>query len=308
MEGDSKIRTWWVAARPHTLPASASPVIIGSGLALHDGVFAPVPAAVALISAALIQIGANVANDYFDAQKGVDTDERDGFTRVTQSGMLPPRDVRRGMATIFGTAFLSGLYLVFVGGLPILLIGVTGIISGVAYAGGPKPIGSLGLGDLFVFVFFGFLAVTGTYYVQAAYHLAVPLSTWIPAAFPLEALAASLPAGALSTGILVVNNIRDIETDRRAGKRTMAVVLGYRGSRVEYTALLALSYLVPLWFVTRDGFGGWVLLPLATFPLGIRVASRVWGGRAGDELDPALELTGKLQVIYSALLAVGMTV
>src|SRR6056297_2820063 len=222
----SRREAWLMAARPHTLPAAAAPVLVGTGLAVHEGLFAPLPALAAFLGAALIQIGTNFANDYYDAVKGVDTDEREGFTRVTQSGLIPPNEVKRAMYATFALAILVGVYLVWVGGLPILVIGLASVVSGFAYAGGPYPLGSHGLGDLFVFVFFGVLAVMGTFYVQAAALLAAPLTIGIPpGTVTLTGFVVSLPVAAISTGILVVNNVRDIETDAKSGKRSLAVIV-----------------------------------------------------------------------------------
>ncbi|WP_433623185.1 1,4-dihydroxy-2-naphthoate polyprenyltransferase [Halomicrococcus sp. NG-SE-24] len=302
----SRREAWLMAARPHTLPAAAAPVVVGAGLAVHEGVFAPLPALAAFLGAALIQIGTNFANDYYDAVKGVDTDEREGFTRVTQSGLIPANEVRRAMYATFAAAVVVGVYLVAVGGLPILVVGLASVASGVAYAGGPYPLGSHGLGDLFVFVFFGVVAVMGTFYVQAASFVAgVPIGipdgtvTW-------TAFLASLPVAAVSTNILVVNNVRDIETDREAGKKTLAVLIGRQASRAEFVALLALSYLVPVFLWTTDAFGPAVLLPLVTLPYAALVSRTVLTEASGDALNPALERTGKLLATHSALFALGM--
>jgi 1,4-dihydroxy-2-naphthoate octaprenyltransferase len=295
-----------MAARPQTLPAAASPVIVGVGLAIHNGVFSFLPAVAALVGAALIQIGTNFANDYYDAQKGADTEERQGFTRVTQSGLIAPEEVKRAMVLTFALAILVGTYLVFVGGIPILVIGLASVVSGIAYTGGPYPFGYRGLGDLFVFVFFGVIAVTGTYYVQAAALLAAPFPVWIPPeTLPVEALVASLPIAALSTGILVVNNVRDLETDRKAGKRTLAVIFGYRFSGAEYTALFALAYIVPLWFFLT-GFGVATLFPYLTIPYAASLVRTVRTETSGEALNPALERNGKLLAAYAALFAIGL--
>jgi 1,4-dihydroxy-2-naphthoate polyprenyltransferase len=302
----SRPRAWLMAARPQTLPAAAAPVIVGSGLAVHDGVFAPLPALAALVGAALIQVGTNFANDYYDAIKGADTDERQGFTRVTQSGLIDAGEVRRAMIATFALAILVGTYLVYVGGVPILVIGLASVASGIAYTGGPYPFGYRGLGDLFVFVFFGLVAVTGTYYVQAAALLAEPFPLWIPdGTVTVEALLASLPIAGISTAILVVNNVRDLETDRKAGKRTLAVILGYRRSRIEYAALLALAYLVPP-ALLLSGFGASVLLPLLTLPYAVSIARTVATRTSGEALNPALERTGKLLAAYAVLFATGL--
>jgi 1,4-dihydroxy-2-naphthoate polyprenyltransferase len=305
----SRRKAWLMAARPHTLPAAAAPIIAGVGLALHEGKFAPLPALAAFVGAALIQIGTNFANDYYDAVKGVDTDERTGFTRVTQSGLISPSRVKQAMYGTFLLAILVGVYLVYVGGLPILVIGLASVVSGIAYAGGPFPLGSNGLGDLFVFVFFGVIAVMGTFYVQAAALLSAPFPLGIPAGtVTMQAFLASLPVAAISTNILVVNNIRDLENDRKAGKRTLAVLIGYWASRGEYVGMLALAYLVPVYFVTTPSFALPVLLPLLTIPYAAMVARTVLTKTSGEALNPALEQTGKLLAAYSVCFALGLMV
>jgi 1,4-dihydroxy-2-naphthoate octaprenyltransferase len=301
----SRREAWLMAARPHTLPAAAAPVVVGTALAVHDGVLAPLPALAALVGAALIQVGTNLANDYFDAMKGADAD-REGFTRVTESGLIPPARVKQATAAAFAAAMLVGVYLVYVGGLPILVVGLASVAAGILYTAGPYPLGYHGLGDPFVFVFFGVVAVTGTYYVQAAAVLAAPLSVGVPAGtVTWTAVVASLPMAAIATDILVVNNLRDLETDRAAGKRTLAVRLGYAWSRVEYVALLALAYAVPVWLWLDAGFDATVLLPLATLPYAARVARTVCSETTADALDPALEQTGRLLAAYAALFALG---
>ncbi len=305
----SRRKAWLMAARPHTLPAAAAPVIAGIGLALHETKFAALPALAAFIGAALIQIGTNFANDYYDAVKGVDTDERTGFTRVTQSGLIPPNEVKRAMYGTFLLAIVVGVYLVYVGGLPILVIGLASVVSGIAYAGGPFPLGSHGLGDLFVFVFFGVIAVMGTFYVQAASVLSPPFPLGIPGGtVTMTAFLASLPVAAISTNILVVNNVRDLENDRKGGKKTLAVLIGYGASRGEYVAMLVLAYLVPVYFATTSAFGLAVLLPLVTVPYAAMVARTVITKTSGEALNPALEQTGKLLAAYSVCFALGMMV
>jgi 1,4-dihydroxy-2-naphthoate octaprenyltransferase len=298
-----------MAARPQTLPAGAAPVVVGTGLALHAGVFAPLPAVAALVGALLIQVGTNFANDYFDAKKGADSAEREGFTRVTAGGLIEPARVKQAMAATYGLAVVVGLYLVYVGGLPILVVGLSSIAAGIAYTGGPYPYGYRGLGDLFVFVYFGLVAVTGTYYVQAAATLAhvEPLSLGIPAGtVTTTAVLASLPAAGLSTAILVVNNVRDRESDAAAGKRTLAVVLGYRWSRVEWLALVGLAYVVPVGLSVTPAFGPAVLLALATLPLAAAIARPVLTRTGGEALNPALERTGQLLAVHSVLFAIGI--
>ncbi|QRV15268.1 1,4-dihydroxy-2-naphthoate polyprenyltransferase [Haloterrigena salifodinae] len=303
----SRTKAWLMAARPQTLPAAAAPVIVGTGVALHEGVFAPLPALLAFVGAALIQIGTNFANDYYDAIKGADTDDREGFTRVTQAGIISPEQVKLATFVTFALAILSGTYLVYVGGLPILVVGLASVVCGWAYTGGPYPLGYHGLGDLFVFVFFGLVAVMGTFYVQAAATVAEPLTTAIPdGTVTREAFFASLPVAGISTSIIVVNNIRDLETDAETGKRTLAVRIGYRWSRVEYAALLGLAYLVPPWLWLAEGFGPRVLLPLASLPYAAVVARTVCTRTDGEALNPALEGTGKLLAIYAILFAAGV--
>ena len=298
----SRTRAWAMAARPQTLPAGSAPVVVGTGLAVHDGVFEPVAALFALVGALLLQIGTNFANDYYDAVRGADTDDREGFTRVTAGGIIEPESVRRAMFGTFGLAILSGVYLVYVGGLPILVVGLASVAAGITYTGGPLPYGYRGLGDVFVFVFFGLVAVAGTYYVQA---VATPLPLGVPeGTVPAAAVVAGLPAAGLSTAILVVNNIRDRETDAAAGKRTLAVVLGYRLSRLEWTALVGMAYVVPVVF-RLDGYPRTVLLPLVTAPLAAAVARTVWTRTGGEALNPALERTGKLLFAHSVLFAAG---
>jgi len=302
----SRRRAWVIAARPQTLPAAAAPVIVGVGLAVEAGVFAPLPALAALVGAALIQIGTNFANDYYDAIQGADTDDREGFTRVVASGLIEPAEVKRAMWLTFATAILVGTYLVAVGGVPILVIGLASVAAGIAYTGGPYPLGYHGLGDLFVFVFFGIIAVTGTYYVQAAALVDGVFPLWLPpGTVTSAAVVASLPIAALSTNILVVNNVRDLKEDAQTGKRTLAVRFGYQFSHAQYLGLLALAYLTPFWFVAR-GYGLAALLPLVTLPLAVAVARTVLTETAGDALNPALESTGKLLAAYAVAFAVGL--
>ncbi|MCL9817345.1 1,4-dihydroxy-2-naphthoate polyprenyltransferase [Natronocalculus amylovorans] len=308
MQEVSMPKAWVMAARPQTLPAAAAPVFVGVGLAWNDGVFALFPALAALIGAALIQIGTNFANDYYDAVQGADTEAREGFTRVTQAGIIEPTAVKRAMYLTFAAAILVGTYLVYVGGVPILVIGLISVASGIAYTGGPYPLGYHGLGDVFVFVFFGVIAVMGTYYVQAAAVLAAPLSIGVPAGtVTAAAFVASLPIAAISTNILVVNNIRDRREDATTGKRTLAVRFGYRVSRVQYVALMVLAYATPFWFVlTESSFGA--LLPLVTLPLAVSVTQTVLTKTEGAALNPALEQTGKLLAAYAVLFTVGLAI
>ncbi len=255
--------------------------------------FAPSRRWRALLAALLIQIGTNFANDFYDWKKGADTAARLGPTRVTSAGLLAPASVQRGVLLAFGLAALVGLYLVALGGWPILLVGVASILSGLAYTAGPFPLGYNGLGDLFVFLFFGIVAVTGTFYVQAL--------TLSEAAF-----VAAVPLGALATNILVVNNVRDVETDRVAGKRTLAVLLGRNAARAEYALLTLLTVAAPILLWQRFGFSAWVLLPVLTLPLALRLTRTVATQSDGPTLNRALAGTAQLLLLYSLLFTLGL--
>ncbi|MFB6084114.1 MAG: 1,4-dihydroxy-2-naphthoate polyprenyltransferase [Halorientalis sp.] len=305
----SRTRAWLMAARPQTLPAGAAPVVVGTGLALHDGVFAPVAAIAALLGALLLQVGTNFANDYYDAVKGTDSADREGFTRVTAGGLIEPARVKQAMAATYGLAVVVGLYLVSVGGLPILVVGLSSIAAGIAYTGGPYPYGYRGLGDLFVFLYFGVIAVVGTYYVQAAASLATvhPLALGIPeGTVTAAALTASLPVAGLSTAILIANNVRDREEDAEAGKRTLAVMFGYRFSRIEWLAMVGMAYVVPVLFALDPAFGLPALAPLVTLPLAVKIGVTIMERTDGAALNPALERTGQLLAAHSVLFAAGL--
>jgi len=283
-----------MASRPRTLTAAITPVVVGSALAIHGGAFQWLPALTALFSSIMIQIGANLANDLYDFKKGADTSARLGPTRVTSAGLLTPREVGIGMVVAFGLAALGGLYLIYVGGWPILIIGIASILSGIAYTGGPFPLGYNGLGDLFVFIFFGLIAVMGTYYVQA---LTVTTASFL----------AAVPVGAIATAIIVVNNVRDADTDRAAGKRTLAVLLGRGAARAEYVMLMLVAYLAPFLLWLSFGFSVWVLLPILSLPLAVRW-TRVLFTLTGLKLNAALGGTAQLLAVYGALFAIGLVV
>lgn len=288
----SPFAIWWLAIRPRTLPAAAAPVLVGSALAFYDGVFQFLPALAALLAALLLQIGANLANDVFDFKKGADTPDRLGPPRVTQMGLLSPNQVLVGTAVVFGLAALIGLYLVSIGGWLILLIGVLSIICALAYTGGPFPLGYYGLGEVFVFIFFGLAAVCGTYYVQAS-----RVTTLV--------FLSALPVGFLAMAILVVNNLRDVETDRAAGKKTLAVRLGARAARGEYYLLLLLAYLIPLFLTLENPRLVWLVLTWLSAPLAIPLL-RLVNGQVGRALNAALAGTARLEFVYAVLFALGL--
>lgn len=285
-------QAWVLAARPRTLPAAASPVLVGTALAWVDGFFHPDVAFVTLLCALLLQIGANLANDYFDYQKGADTADRLGPLRVTQAGLLKPQHVLAGTAVVFGVAALLGIYLIVLAGWPVLLIGLAAILAALGYTGGPRPYGYSGWGEVFVFLFFGLAAVAGTYYVQAQ-------------RLTLAALGGSIPIGLLIVNILVVNNLRDIPTDRASGKHTLAVRFGEAWARREYLVLLLLAYLITIAFVLAKVFSTGALLSLASLPLAIRWMRAVWHD-SGRALNAALAGSAQLVLVYSVLFSTGL--
>ncbi|MSR20188.1 MAG: 1,4-dihydroxy-2-naphthoate polyprenyltransferase [Gemmatimonadetes bacterium] len=287
------LRVWILAARPKTLTAAVAPVLVGTGLAAHDGRLAALPAVAALLGAILIQIATNLANDYYDFVRGGDTHDRIGPVRVTQAGLIAPEAVRRAMILVLVAALIPGAYLVSVGGWPILAIGLASLACAVLYTGGPYPLAYHGLGDVFVFVFFGLIAVGGTYWVQAL-------------AWPAGAVLAGAGLGALSTALLVVNNLRDITTDAVAGKRTLAVRLGPIGTKVEYGLLLVLAAVVPVVGVSALGWPVAALAALVVAPLCWAPARAVATHVDPRELLPALGATARVVAIYGALLAAGL--
>lgn len=303
-------RGWIIALQPYSTPVGIVPVILGTAIAVHLDVFAPIPALAAFLGALGIQHGADLTNVYFDYRKGVDTGashDASGEKSVIRDGYLRPEQVLRGAVLLFAGAMVVGLYLVYIGGVPVLVIGIASIVAGYTYSGGPYPYGHYALGDLFAFTFFGVVAVSGTVYVQAAATLAVPFPTGIPpGTLPPAALIGSLPMAGLIAGLLVVNNIRDIETDEAAGKITLAVRIGYRWSRVEYGLLLVLAFAVPVWFL-RWGEAGWlVLLPWLTLPLAISNMRTVLRNRDGDALNPALARQVRLTIGFGLLFSLGL--
>ncbi|MDH3889933.1 MAG: 1,4-dihydroxy-2-naphthoate polyprenyltransferase [candidate division Zixibacteria bacterium] len=289
---DSQITLWFSAARPKTLPAAVAPVIIGTSMAYADGVMVILPALAALFGAVMIQIGTNLANDYYDFIKGADRADRIGPTRLTQAGLISPRSMKRAAFVVFGIAMLAGCYLVWRGGWPIVAVGLTSILFGVLYTGGPFPLGYHGLGELFVLVFFGPVAVAGAYYVQALNINFAPIM-------------AGLAPGLISVAILVVNNLRDIDNDRAAGKRTLAVRLGRTFARWEYTLSVLFACLLPpvlvVWFDGR-----WFsMLACLTLAGCVPAIKTVWTTVDGHRLNNILAATGRLLLLYTILFSIG---
>jgi 1,4-dihydroxy-2-naphthoate polyprenyltransferase len=289
------MRIWLVAARPRTLPAAIAPVLVGTAAAIEASDDLRVGAFVAaLLGSIFIQIGTNLANDYSDARRGADTADRLGPVRVTSAGLVTPRRVLLATWIAFAAAVAAGIYLTVVAGPLILVVGVASILAGVLYTGGPRPYGYAGLGEAFVFLFFGLVAVNGSYYVQ------LERLDWLP--FGL-----SLPVGFLATAILVVNNVRDIDTDRRAGKRTLAVRVGRDRARRLYVALLTGAFLgVPV--IVLLGGTPWLLLVWLAAPLARAPLESVLTRTDGPALNQALAQTGALLGVFSLLLAAGLLI
>lgn len=285
-------KVWVAALRVRTLPAALAPVLAASALAWRDGVFQPWPAALCLWFALLVQVGTNFANDYYDFMQGADTAARVGPQRVVAAGLVAPETMRRAMAGVFAAAFLSGLLLIHWGGWGLLAIGVASIAGGVAYTGGPWPLGYHGLGDVAVFVFFGLVAVTATYLVQAG---GVSVEAWW--------LGAAI--GALAANILVVNNYRDVETDAVAGKRTLVVRWGRRAARLQYNLCLAGALALPL-ALWAHGHRPGCLVVLALVPFAWRLARRLRTPSSPRELIQLLGDSGKFLALYAVAFSAGM--
>ena len=282
-----------MAARPRTLPAAIAPVLVGTSLAIRYGTFHPVAFVAALLGAVLIQIGTNLSNDYSDARRGADSDERIGPVRVTAGGLVPPRQVLIATYLTFAAAVLCGAYLIAVAGWALLAVGAASILAGVLYTGGPRPYGYEGLGEVFVFLFFGLVAVTGSYFVQRR-------------GLPWQAFVLAVPVGLLIAAILVVNNARDIDTDRRAGKRTLAVRLGRERTRMLFVAMIAVAFVtswVP-WFA--GALSPWLFVTAAAAPLAIGVIQTVRTHADGPSLNEALARTAKLALVFCLLLCAGV--
>lgn len=283
---------WLAAARPRTLPAAVAPVLVGSALAWRDGAFDGRAAGLCLLFALLVQIGTNFANDYFDFVQGADTAERVGPRRAVAAGLIAPATMRSAMWLVFGAALASGLGLIAWGGPWLLLVGLASILCGYAYTGGPWPLGYHGLGDVFVFIFFGLVAVCATYFVQAGRVTG-------------DALLAAVAIGLLAANILVVNNYRDAATDAVAGKRTLVVRFGRGFARAQFAGSLAVALAMPAVFFLRSR-QAWCLLPLALGPLAWRHARRLRDSKTPSELIELLGDTGKLLALYAVLFAAGV--
>lgn len=289
----SKLKIWVDASRPKTLAAAFTPVCVGAAIAYHHQLLEWDATLVALACAFLIQIGTNFANDYFDFKKGADTDERIGFQRATSSGLVTPKQMLNATIYAMSLAFLLGLYLVWVGGWTVLVIGLLSLLFGILYTGGPYPLGYNGLGDIFVFVFFGIVAVMTTYYVNAL--------SWSE-----ETFWASLAIGALCTNILVINNLRDVEQDKVAGKRTLGVLFGDITLKWEYTLMALLAFAIPPHFYFQLSYSAYIFIPFISLPLIIKLVRTVWVEEDKKELNPVLEQTAKYMAIFGILFSIGI--
>lgn len=291
-ERPSSFHIWFIAARPWTLPASVAPILVGSAVAWHEGGFHLPTALVALLTALLLQIAANFANDAIDFKRGTDTEARVGPTRITAAGYVTYDQVMRATFITLGLALLAGLYLVYRGGWPFLLLGAAALVCAVAYTGGPFPISYLGLGEVFVFLFFGLIAVTGTAYLQTGELSAL-------------ALAASIPSGAMNVGILVVNNYRDLEGDRIANKRTVAVRIGPEKTRIEYAVMLAATMVTPFVFWAVGWLNAWALVTVLSWPLFWQLWRQMMTLH-GPALNRTLGMTGRTSLVFSVLFAIAL--
>ena len=291
----SPLHIWLMAARPRTLPAAVAPVLVGTALAATEGTFRWLTFVAAMLGAVFIPVGTNLSNDYSDARRGADTEDRLGPVRVTAGGLVPPRQVLVATYVAFALAVLAGAYLIATAGWELLLVGAASILAGVLYTGGPRPYGYEGLGEVFVFLFFGVVAVTGSYFAQTE------RLTW-------EAFVLAVPVGLLAAAILVVNNVRDLETDRRAGKRTLAVRLGRGRARTLYVAMVYgafVSALLP-WLLGSEELSAWLALVVLALPLAVPVVAIVRSRTDGPSLNGALARTGMLQLVFCALLSAGI--
>src|SRR3989339_17722 len=290
----TKFDAWVLATRPRTLPAALVPVLVGSSIAINDGMFKPLAAIVALVCAILTQIGTNFVNDLYDFLHGTDKKDRIGPKRVVTSGLISIPEMKLGIIFVFGLSFVLGMYLVHLAGWEILLLGVISILAGIAYTAGPFPLAYNGLGDIASFLFFGLIGTVGTYYVQA--NEISPFAFW-----------SSIPVGALITNILVVNNYRDREEDQSNGKNTLAVLLGEKFARLQYVFFMIVSYaiLFVVYFTYKNS--AWVFLPLISLPLSVKLIKMIFTLR-GRELNKTLELTAKLSALYGLLFAAGILI
>ncbi len=286
-------RIWLMASRVRTLPAAVAPVIVGTALPATSGTFRVGVFVAALLGSVFIQVGTNLSNDYSDARRGADTEDRLGPVRVTAGGLVPPKQVLQATYVSFGLAVVCGIYLVAMSGFALLLIGVASIAAGVLYTGGPRPYGYEGLGEVFVFLFFGIAAVAGSTYAQVEQ-------------FPWEAFVLAIPVGLLAAAILVVNNVRDLDTDRRVGKKTLAVRLGRPRTQTMFAVMVYGAFLTAPLAIFAHALELWLLLPWLALPLAAKLVRTVRNHADGPTLNGALAASGQLQLVFCVLLAAGI--
>lgn len=295
MERFSKISLWFKSTRPRTLPAAAAPVIIGIALAFYENKINLFIAIFTLMAALLIQIGTNFANDYFDFIKGTDTDKRIGPVRLIQAGLIKKNEMLAAFIIAFIAASVLGVFLVIRGGYPVLLVGIFAMIFGILYTAGPAPLGYIGLGDIFVFIFFGLISVTGTYYLQTL-------------KINPAALIASLAPGFLSAAILTANNIRDIKTDKEAGKRTLIVRFGYNFGLFEYLFCIIAAHLIPVILVLITKSHYFSLISVLTVIMAVKPVKIILSRPEPRYLIPVLGKTGQILLIFSILFSIGWNI
>lgn len=290
----------------HTLPTAAAPVLVAAGLAAHDQVFAPLPALLALLAGWLIQVGGVLTDNYENLLQQPQDREHPELVQALKLGTLSLAELKAAIAAAFALALLAGASLLYLAGPFVLVIGLLSIAASWAYSAGPWPVGRHGLADPLFFLFFGIVSVSGAYYVQAASALGAASGSWfMPEALPLSALALGVPIGALTTNILIIDDIRDREFDAVKGKRTVAVRFGMQWSRAEFAGLLLLAYLAPLWLWLGLGFSPWILLPWATIPFALALARAVLTLDRYQDLLPVTPRAGRLLLAYAVLLAIG---
>jgi 1,4-dihydroxy-2-naphthoate octaprenyltransferase len=288
------IRAWILASRPKTLTAAAAPVLVGTAIAVSENGFHAGAALAALLVAGAIQIATNLHNDVADFERGTDTGDRQGPTRAAQAGWLTPSQIRRGIAVVAALALALGGYLVWLRGWPVVLIGLASLLAGWAYTGGPWPLAYNGLGDVFTFLFFGLTAVGGTTYVQTG---RLPPQVW----------PAGAAMGAAITALLVVNNVRDVESDARAGRRSLPVVWGRKAGVWEYILFVCLAYISPTWMFVTGQTSGWILLVWLTTPIAFRLTRSLEQLR-GRALNQVLAGTARWLLLHAVLLSIGLVV
>ncbi len=292
MKEQNKFKNWILASRPKTLPAAVVPVVVGASLAYSQGKLILLNSLIALFCSLLIQIGTNFVNDLYDFLKGSDKEDRKGPQRVLANGFISVKEMKTGSALVFLLALIAGLYLVYVGGVIVLIIGVASILAGILYTAGPFPLAYNGLGDLFVFIFFGIVGTAGTYYINTF-------------EFSLLSLIAAIPVGALITNILLVNNYRDINEDKAADKKTTTVIFGRSFTRRQYIFLILLSYLVPVTFFVYFDYSYLIFLPFLSIPLAVNLVKMLYK-LEGEALNKTLALTAKFSGLYGILFSIGL--